>query len=145
MELPVPEPGLVISYAYLWRHEHESGLEEGRKDRPCVIVLQIERKGQYPLVTVAPVTHREPELPSVGVEIPPRVKTHLGLDHERSWVILSEVNQFTWPGYDLRATSKGGRIDYGFLPPNLFEKIKSEMLRLIMERRADITLRDSDT
>jgi hypothetical protein len=27
--IPTPEPGLVISYAYLWHHEHEAGREEG--------------------------------------------------------------------------------------------------------------------
>jgi hypothetical protein len=39
MPIPTPEPGLVISYAYLWHHEHGAGREEGRKDRPSVIVL----------------------------------------------------------------------------------------------------------
>src|ERR1700722_12313548 len=43
MALPEPEPGLVISYAYLWHHEHQSGHDEGRKDCPCVIVLAAER------------------------------------------------------------------------------------------------------
>jgi hypothetical protein len=38
---------------------------------------------------------------SVAVEIPLRVKEHLRLDSERSWVILNEVNVFTWPGFDL--------------------------------------------
>jgi hypothetical protein len=43
MPIPTPEPGLVISYAYLWYHEHEAGQREGRKDRPSVIVLSVER------------------------------------------------------------------------------------------------------
>ncbi len=61
MAIPAPEPGLVISYAYVWDHEAQSGQEEGRKDRPCVIALAIERQrdGQT-LVTVLPVTHRPP-------------------------------------------------------------------------------------
>jgi hypothetical protein len=25
-----PEPGLVISYAYFWHHEHQAGREEGQ-------------------------------------------------------------------------------------------------------------------
>ena len=41
MALPEPEPGLVISYAS-WHHEHQSGHDEARKDRPCVIVLAAE-------------------------------------------------------------------------------------------------------
>jgi hypothetical protein len=38
MALPEPERGLVISYSYLWSHEAAEGAEEGRKNRPCVIV-----------------------------------------------------------------------------------------------------------
>ena len=45
MPIPNPEPGLVISYAYLWHREHQAGREEGQKDRPTVIVLAIEREG----------------------------------------------------------------------------------------------------
>lgn len=44
MPIPKPEPGLVISYAYLWHHEHEAGQEEGGEDRPSVIVLAVERE-----------------------------------------------------------------------------------------------------
>ena len=43
MTLPAPEPGLVVSYSYLWHREHEAGREEGAKNRPCVIVLALER------------------------------------------------------------------------------------------------------
>jgi hypothetical protein len=39
MPLPRPEPGLVLSYAYLWRHEDNRGLEEGLKARPCAVLL----------------------------------------------------------------------------------------------------------
>jgi len=44
--------------------------------------------------------------PNVAVEIPLRVKEHLGLDSECSWVIPEEVNVFTWPGFDLRPIKK---------------------------------------
>jgi len=44
MAIPTPEAGLVISYAYLWHHEHQAGREEGQKDRPSVIVLAGERE-----------------------------------------------------------------------------------------------------
>ena len=143
MSFPNPEIGLVISYSYLWRYEHETGAEEGRKNRPCVIILAIENQAGNTLVTVAPITHSEPKGGNLGLEIPPRVKQHLGLDYEKSWVIISEVNQFVWPGYDLRAIAGNkGKFVYGFLPPNLFEKIKSEILDLIIKRRTNITLRD---
>jgi len=42
-------------------------------------------------VAVAPITHTSGGLvPNVAVEIPLRVKEHLRLDSERSWVILEE-------------------------------------------------------
>jgi hypothetical protein len=51
-----------------------------------------------------PITHTAPNAASgeVGIEIPPRVKQHLGLDWERSWVIVSECNLDSWPSPDLR-------------------------------------------
>jgi hypothetical protein len=53
MPIPNPEPGLVISYAYLWHGEHQAGREEGIKDRPSVIVLAVEREvGDATIVTV---------------------------------------------------------------------------------------------
>ena len=59
MPIPTPEPGLVISYAYLWHHESQAGQEEGRKDRPSVIVLAVERQADdATLVTVLPITHK---------------------------------------------------------------------------------------
>ncbi len=124
MAIPTPEPGLVISYAYVWDHEAQSGQEEGRKDRPCVIALAIERQQDgETLVTVLPVTHRRPRDAAAAVEIPLAVKNHLGLDDERSWVIVSEGDQFVWPGYDLRKAPRTGRYDYGFLPPRFFNQV----------------------
>ena len=124
MPIPTPEPGLVISYAYVWDHEAESGQEEGRKDRPCVIALAIERQDNgETLVTVLPVTHRPRDNAAAGVEIPPAVKKHLGLDNARSWVIVSEGDQFVWPGYDLRKILNTDRFDYGYLPPRFFKEV----------------------
>jgi hypothetical protein len=85
MAIPVPEAGLVISYAYLWHHEHQAGREEARKDRPSVIVLAVERESDGAIVvTVVPVTHRAPADRAAAVEIPTAIKRHLGLDDDRS-------------------------------------------------------------
>src|ERR1700733_12534941 len=103
MALPEPECGLVISYAYLWRHESEAGQTEGLKDRPCAIVLAVAGGGSDPVtVTVAPITHTPPHNPDLAIEIPLKVKLHLGLDGSRSWIKLDEFNEFAWPGFDLR-------------------------------------------
>src|SRR6266581_2662071 len=73
MPIPNPEPGLVISDAYLWHREHQAGREEGRKDRPTVIVLAVEREADgATIVTVLPITHNPPADPASAVRIPCR-------------------------------------------------------------------------
>lgn len=43
MGYPEPELGLVISYSYLWSDEAAAGHAEGRKNRPCAILLVIQQ------------------------------------------------------------------------------------------------------
>lgn len=144
MSLPSPEPGLVIPYAYLWRHEHRKGQEEGRKTRPSVIVLAVrnEKSGLH-RVTVAAITHTPPAKDGEAIEVPPRVKQALGLDDERSWVVVDEVNQFTWPGYDIRPVpGTKDRFSYGFIPPRLYDAIIARILELAAMRRVIEIKRD---
>ncbi|HLY54251.1 MAG TPA: hypothetical protein VKS60_01765 [Stellaceae bacterium] len=118
MALPAPELGLVVSYAYLWHSEYQLGREEGVKDRPCAIVLIKREVDGDTSVTVVPITHVPPASSEDAVELPAATKRRLGLDEAQSWVVISEVNEFIWPGPDLRPVSRGrGRFDYGFLPP----------------------------
>lgn len=94
MSLPIPQPGLVIRYSYLWSAEAQAGKEEGAKDRPCAVILVIvDEKGQR-RVRVLPVTHSPPHDPEDGLEIPAVTKARLGLDGERSWIVISEANDF---------------------------------------------------
>lgn len=98
MNLPAPKPGLVIRYAYLWESEAREGREEGTKDRPCAIVLVVLRDSDRPIVRVLPVTHSPPSHAADALEIPATTKQRLGLDGERSWVVLTEANDFIRPG-----------------------------------------------
>ncbi len=142
---PEPQPGLVISYAYLWSDEAEQGRVEGRKDRPCAIVVAVETPGPVPRkrVAVVPITHAQPSDARVAVEIPPRVKEHLGLDGERSWALLDEFNVFTWPGFDLRPIKhRHGRVDYGYLPPRFFDRLIERIRELDGESDLVRTSRD---
>jgi phenylpyruvate tautomerase PptA (4-oxalocrotonate tautomerase family) len=144
MAFPDPKPGLVISYGYLWHREYRKGLEEGRKARPCVIVISavIASDGET-IVRVAPITHSQPDDPSLALEISAAVKRHLGLDDERSWIILDEFNEFIWPGFDLQPVSGSpGRIAYGFLPPALFNRMLTVVRNLWRSGRGKSTRRD---
>lgn len=67
-----------------------------------------------------PITHSSP---TAAIEIPQPVKRHLGLDDQRSWIVVAEGNEFLWPGYDLRKIAHSDRYDYGFLPPRFFNQV----------------------
>jgi hypothetical protein len=143
MPIPTPEPGLVISYAYLWHDEHKAGQEEGLKDRPSVIVLVVERASDdATIVTALPITHSAPQEPESAVEIPSLVKRHLGLDDARSWIVVSEGNEFLWPGYDLRKRPHTDGYNYGFLPPRLFDQVREAFLKWRKTRKTRTTPRE---
>jgi hypothetical protein len=128
MAIPLPRPTLVIRYSYLWSDEAKAGAEEGRKDRPAAVILvKVDVQGRQ-TVLVAPITHVEPAA-GEGVEIPKATKQRLGLDDDRSWIITTEVNQFEWPGPDLRATGKSDPEDfsYGYLPAKIFDAVRDQI------------------
>ncbi|MBF0373050.1 MAG: type II toxin-antitoxin system PemK/MazF family toxin [Alphaproteobacteria bacterium] len=136
MPIPAPFPGLVIGYSYLWSHERKKGMAEGVKDRPCAIVLvKSEDDGGHKIVTVAPITH-SPNDPKRAVQLSPKLKRHLGLDDEASWIVLDEMNRFAWPGLDLRPISRRhpGVFSFGVLPIDVFEQIKAVFNELRAER-----------
>jgi len=137
--IPEPAPGLVIRYAYLWRSEFLEGREEGQKDRPCAIIAAIRAdEAGVTRVLALPITHREPSDERLAVEIPAKVKSRLRLDEARSWVILSEWNEFVWPGPDLRRLPGADdlSIAYGMLPPRLFATIRERFVAIATSRAA---------
>jgi hypothetical protein len=146
MGFPQPEAGLVISYSYLWSDEAEAGHVEGRKNRPCAIVLVVQQaEGKAPVVTVVPITHSPHRNPDAAIEIPQAVKRHLGLDDQLSWIVLDDFNVFTWPGFDLRPVlGQKDRYHYGLLPPRLFESIIAKFAELRRHGKALQTSRDDE-
>jgi hypothetical protein len=135
---PAPVPGLVIRYSYLWASEHARGQEEGVKDRPCAIVIATADEAGGHIVTVLPISHTPPSNPLLAVEIPHATKRRLGLDDERSWVVLTEANRFVWPGPDLRPLQTGdvASVAYGPLPYGLFEDIRLKFIAALKAGRA---------
>lgn len=145
MSLPEPKVGLVIRYAYLWRHEARAGREEAAKDRPCVVVLAVRSEEKGTVVTVAPITTRAPFEAEIAnaIELPPATKRRLGLDEARSWAMATDLNRFTWPGVDLRPIRPNeSHFDYGFLPAAMTEALRRRVLALAIEGRRSSTDRD---
>lgn len=132
MELGVtPEEGAVIRYSFLWSHEYKAGRSEGSKDRACVVVMSSDT-GR---VLVTPITSHPGEGSTV-IDLPLVIKRRLGLDERRSWVIVSELNKFTWPGFDVRAVP--GRTpstcSYGHILPGFLLQIRSTIGQLARKR-----------
>lgn len=143
MNWPLPRVGQIIRYAYLWKSEADAGLEEGLKDRPAVIVVAHAREGDDVRVVVAPITHTPPDDPGAGLEVPPKTRKRLGLDGDRQWVILDDLNAFVWPGPDLRPLPGQGlqSVIIGDLPAALATLINTRLQQRIKARRAAITAR----
>ena len=139
MALPKPEPGLVIYYSYLWNREFVRGREEGAKDRPCAIVAAVTSTVEGETrVLVLPITHAAPDKATPAVEIPATVKKQLKLDGDRSWIVLSEWNEFVWPGPDLRRRPGGNDTSfaYGFLPRGFFASVRDRFVAAVEAGRA---------
>ena len=136
MSFPDPRPGLVIRYSYLWKREEEAGREEGVKERPCAIILMVRRSNDRERIAVLPITHSSPSNADDAVLIPREVKSRLGLDPELSWIVMSEVNVFSWPGPDLRPLP--GRelpaVAYGLLPPDFYRHLRNRFMQRVRRR-----------
>lgn len=90
-------------------------------------------RGQLRLIT-APITTWNYD-PAFTVPIPSRVTAHLGLD-DRSRVVWNDLNEFTWVGPDVRATSDGGPF-LGIMPEALWRRVIDN----VIQRRIDSTHR----
>lgn len=80
------------------------------------------------LILVAPVTHAVPDNAAEALEIPANVRKQLGLDRDRSWIILNELNRFVWPGPDIRPAPGSNSPFYDSLPDWLFERVRKGVL-----------------
>lgn len=134
MSLPLPQSGQVIRYAYLWWNEARAGREDGTKNRPCSIVLTRISTAGRTVAYVVPITHTPPGNNEDGVELPLATKQRLALDMERSWIITTELNHFTWPGPDLRPTAAGEYI-HGYLPEKLMRLVLESVKKNARDKR----------
>jgi hypothetical protein len=142
--IPAPFPGLVIRYSYLWHRENRAGQQEGRKDRPAAILMTAKGEANATRVYVLPITHAPPENGDISIEISHRIKRLIGLDAEPSWIVLDELNDFIWPGFDLTPVpgSDPPNYSYGVLPPTFYDQVREKFLALYDAHRVNATRRD---
>lgn len=89
-----------------------------------VVIARIEAKAGTELI-VAPVTHSAPDATDESLEMPANVKRDLRLDRDRSWIVLTEMNRFIWPGPDIRPVGEAGDPYYGAIPDWLFVQVRA--------------------
>lgn len=111
------------------------------KERPCSVLLNRKDEHGKSVLFVLPITHTPPIDPESGIEIPAATKKRLGLDEERSWVITTKYNKFTWPGYDIRKLDNG-LYSYGILPETLIKEIMKSVQMHARNSKANAINRD---
>lgn len=141
-----PKPGLVIYYDFLWKEESEQGQPQGRKDRPCAIVLSSEPQDDGTRkVLLCPITHAPVEDGETGVPLPPAVARHLGLDEEPQFIKTHQLNQVLWPDRALPygvVPNRQGDWTCGEIPQALGKAVFDQILENAQERKLQKVDRD---
>jgi hypothetical protein len=106
-----------------------------------VVVIAREERPAGTGLLVAPITHTPPERAADALEIPLNVKKQLGLDRERSWIVLTELNRFIWPGPDVRPAPDSDSPFYDALPDWLFVRVREGILKQARAGRLAVTKR----
>ncbi len=109
------------------------GRRKARKTAPAPLLSPRRPMARGRGFLVAPITHAPPQNPVDALELPVKTKRRLGLDDAQSWIVLTEMNRFTWPGPDIRLIGDPGdrQWAYGFLPANLYRKMRDKIVRRI--------------
>lgn len=122
-----------------------TGQEEGRKDRPCAVVMAA-KDGR---VMVVPITTRKPDADTPALELPALIGKQLGLGDRPSWIVTDEFNVFRWPGEDIRPATRNS-WSFGQLPPNFTKDVvagvrsQRQRLRQVKRDQAPERVRDED-
>lgn len=136
MPLPKPQLGNIINYRFLWKEESESGQIEGLKARPSLIV-SIQETVDKKVVRVIPISTKHPSMTRKFLEITPNWGIQ-ALPTYPSYLILDEINEFVWPGYDIEPLLRSPSSLYGRVTLGQFTKI----LESINNLNEKIVIRD---
>lgn len=110
--------------------------------------MAVDAEGPHPIAYVLGISHSAPRQDQRAVEVPAKLKRHLGLDQKPSWIYTGELNVFAWPGPDLRPgdylSTRPAAVDncvIGQLPSDWFEMVKAHLLESQRLQRIELTKR----
>ncbi|MGE6740192.1 plasmid maintenance toxin (PemK-like) [Allorhizobium pseudoryzae] len=135
MKVPLTPPvGHVIAYEYLW-HSKLGTRNDGEKTYPAAVVLARDDMGPTPVAYVLGISHSPPRVGQRALEVPAKLKRHLGLDDAPSWIYTDELNVFSWPGPDIRPAEHLSNLPkarntcvIGPLPTDRFSLVKAHLV-----------------
>ena len=85
--------GAVLRYPYLWARQAGRGETEGRKTRPCAVILALQTANGQTELRLCAVTTQPPPTGTHAVEVPEIERRRAGLDGGMPlWVIVDEHN-----------------------------------------------------
>ena len=113
--IPLPQRGDIINYAFLFSHERDAGMHEG-KTRPVMVLAVVERR-----VTVMALTTKGDAVQAEHVPIPSNVAQAMKLPAGATSLVANQLNRFEWVGYDLRPRAAGQDHRFGRCPPGFFK------------------------
>lgn len=88
-----PKAGDVLRYPYLWARQAGAGETEGRKLRPCAVVLATTNQTGRTFLRLCAVTTQQPRQDTLAIIVPDTEKRRAGLDVDIPlWVIIDEHN-----------------------------------------------------
>lgn len=144
MNLPPPQRGSVIRYAYLWADEDAVGREQGRKDRPVLVLgASVDNRTRTTRLLVLAITHSPTADPHDAIPVPREVESRLGLDELSAWIVTTEANAFTWPGPDIRPIPgcRPTTVLYGRVPDGLLRQAARSFLANRQRQRSRLVPR----
>lgn len=135
--------GLLIWYPYLWARQQDGGETEGRKHRPCCLVVpRHDPASGKTVLFLLPVSTLAPGPGQRAVAIPEIERRRAGLTHWKSgWVYVSEYN------YDIAETSfyyEPGAEPAGAFSQTFLKSVVAEFRAVLTQRRTARVDRTAD-
>jgi hypothetical protein len=132
MKIPaLPPIGHVVAYEYLWASKARTR-QDGEKVYPTALILSTRDELGSTFVYALGISHMRPPEGRRALEVPAKLRHHIGLDARPQWIYTDEVNAFVWPGPDLRPAQwisqrriVGDTCVLGALPEDWFNLVKN--------------------
>ncbi len=135
MRIPDEPPiGNLIAYEYLWLSQ-AGAREDGAKAYPVALIFAKKTIASVALAYAIGMSHKPPTASERAIAVPRKLMRHLGLDEDPSWIYTDQLNEFTWPGPDVRPAEwlsrrpgARGTCIIGALPADWFALVKQDVV-----------------